>query len=482
MCQEDLEMLIFKNALEIVLAFDDKGLITYGNASAQQKLEYDEELCGLPIGSIFPGAFETGEGGWKITCPVGGEICRMTAYRKNQTCFPTDMKVVRDEKSGGYVCMANDVLEKEFLSRELAQVKQENEAAMRVKSEFVANVTHELRTPVNGILGHVREMLPEETEKKKLRELQLIENCCEQMNKLINNILDFSKLEAGKFALEPRRFAFRNMIDDVVANHKGRITEKGLDFFVTLSPNVPEYIVGDELRIVQVLNNLLSNAQKFTSIGKITLEVIKTSQMKDSIELFFLVSDTGIGIELQDQDKLFQSFSQVDASISRKYGGTGLGLSICRQLVELMGGAINVESIKGKGTTFSFSVWAGRDTESEAVETEEESYVLPKPVNSFAEDAQEDTEGRREFDSPANLEALKKNMSKLILSVEMENWEKAEMFMENIRQLTTDAPQEVSRAVLRLKMAVQKENYEKISAGIESMRVLVDAQEEPDVE
>jgi len=481
MGQEDLEMLLFKNALEIVLAFDDKGVITYSNASAREKLEYGEELCGLSIGDIFPGAFETNADRCKITCPVGGEICRMTAYRKNQTCFPTDLKVVQAGNKGNYLCMANDVLEKEFLSWDLERVKQENEAAMRVKSEFVANVTHELRTPVNGILGHVKELMPEETDKKKLRSLNLIEHCCVEMNKLINNILDFSKLEAGKFVLEPRRFNFRNMIDYVVANHKGRITEKGLDFFLTVSPGVPEYIVADELRIVQVLNNLLSNAQKFTSMGKITLEVIKTSHMKDSIELFFLVSDTGIGIDPKDQDKLFQSFSQVDASISRKYGGTGLGLSICRQLVELMGGTINVESLKGRGTTFSFSVWVGRDPEAEDVQEEEESFVLPKPESFLGNHAQESVEEKSVYHSPKNREALKKNLSKLILSVEMENWEKAEMLMETIRQLTANAPQDVSRAVLRLKMAVQKENYEKISTGIETIRALVDAQEEPDV-
>ena len=276
--------------------------------------------------------------------------------------------------------------------------------------------------------------------------------------------------------MEPRRFHFRNMVDYVKANHKGRITEKGLDFFVTVSPSVPEYIVGDELRLVQILNNLLSNAQKFTSVGKITLEVIKTAQMKDSIELFFLVSDTGIGIDAKDQDKLFQSFSQVDASISRKYGGTGLGLSICKQLVELMGGSINLESAKGMGTTFSFSVWVGRDTEGE--ETEEESFVVPKPVHRFSGDgAEEDAQALTRYGTPANSEELKKSLSKLILSVEMENWEKAEMFMETIRQLTGDAPQEVSRAVLRLKMAIQKENYDKIAAGIDALKILIEAEE-----
>lgn len=475
MCQQSLEMPLLESALEIILAFDNKGMITYDNAAAREKLGYDQGLEGVFVGTVFPGAFQKGADGFNAVHPFGMEIHRMTAYRRNQTCFPVDMRVLAQEQTGRYLCMANDVLEKEFLSRELEKVKQEAQDAMRVKSEFVANVTHELRTPVNGISGQVRELLPLETEKEKLRKLQLIERCCGEMNKIINNILDFSKLEAGKFTLEQARFSIRNTIDYVMASHKGRITEKGLDFFVTVSPGVPEYVVGDELRIVQVLNNLLSNAQKFTSVGKITLEVIKTAQTRDSQELFFLVCDTGIGIEPKDQEKLFKSFSQVDASTSRKYGGTGLGLSICRQLVELMGGSINVESVKGKGTTFSFSVWVGRDPETEAGE---ESFVSPRPVISFGESAPQKEDDATHYGSSSNREALQKNLSKLILSVEMENWEKAEMFMETIRQLTADAPQEVSRAALRLKMAIQKENYEKITAGMDTLKALIETESE----
>ncbi|MDE7224966.1 MAG: hypothetical protein K2O34_14460 [Acetatifactor sp.] len=476
MCQQDLDMLPFENVLEIILAFDDEGQITYDNAAAREKLGYDQGMKGLFIGSIFPMVFQKEGEGWKAAWPFDLEVHQVTAYRRNQTCFPAELRVLRQEKTNSYLCMANDVLEREFLTRELEQVKQEAKDAMQVKSEFVANVTHELRTPVNGISGQVRELLPIETEKEKLRKLQLIERCCGDMNKIINNILDFSKLEAGKFTLEQRRFPLRSMIDYVVANHKGHITEKGLDFFVTVSPGVPEYVVGDELRIVQILNNLLSNARKFTSVGKITLEIIKTAQTGDAMELFFLVSDTGIGIEPKDQEKLFQSFSQVDASTSRKYGGTGLGLSICQQLVELMGGSINVESAKGRGTTFSFSIWVERDPETDA-EAGEESFVQPRPGISFGSEAAEEEQDASHYGTALNHDALQKNLSKLILSVEMENWEKAEMFMDTIRQLTADAPQEVSRAVLRLKMAIQKENYEKISTGMEALKSLMEAEE-----
>ena len=340
-----------------------------------------------------------------------------------------------------------------------------------MKSEFVANVTHELRTPVNGILGNIRELLGREMDGELQKSLRLIERCCGDMNKIINNILDFSKLEAGKFSLESRKFSFRGMMDYIKASHINRITEKGLEFFMTVSPQIPEYIIGDELRIVQILNNLLSNAQKFTSWGKITVEVFRTARVNDRMELFFLVSDTGIGISDEDKEKLFQSFSQVDASISRKYGGTGLGLNICKQLVELMGGRIEVESKKNRGSNFSFSVWVGVcEGDEEVLQQPDDAIYSPENAEEAEDGEQEDI---RTFGTFENSQSLKKNLSKLILCVEMENWEKAEGFMETLRQLTEEAPQEVKRVVLRLKMAVQKENYDKVSREYKALDELL---------
>ena len=232
---------------------------------------------------------------------------------------------------------------------------------------------------------------------------------------------------------------------------------------MTVSPQIPEYVTGDELRIEQILNNLLSNAQKFTAVGKITVEVVRTAQVDNKIELFFIVKDTGIGIDKADKDKLFQSFSQVDASISRKYGGTGLGLNICKQLTELMGGRIEVESEKNKGSTFSFSVWVGvSEEDADACAQPEEPKMGMFATAEMAEDNGEEYDNIKEFGTAENIDSLKKTLSKLILCVEMENWEKAEMFMETVRQLTENAPREVSREILRLKMAVQKANYDKV--------------------
>ncbi len=473
MTQESIFHFFMDNALEIALLFEKNGKIIYANESAKQQLSDGEEWKGCLISDIFPAVFEMTDSGLRANCSFGQERQEMMAYRKNKTCFPVKTRMLQyGEEPQAYLCVAYDISERNMLEKKITQAGQEAEEALKVKSEFVANVTHELRTPVNGILGNVQELLSIETEKQKLQLLHLLERGCADMNTIINSILDFSKLEAGKFTLEPREFNFRNMIDYVKSNHLHKITEKGLDFFVTISPGVPECIIGDELRIVQILNNLLSNACKFTSVGKIMLEVVKTAQYDNRVELFFMVIDSGIGIDKTSQDKLFRSFSQVDASISRKYGGTGLGLNICKQLVELMDGTIRVESELNKGTMFSFHIWVEIPQEelSHPTENADVNVVMHK-LKSLSQ--QDNNENIWRYGEPENLEEIKKKMSKLILSVEMENWEKAVTFADTIRQLTEEAPKEVKTAVLRLKMGVQKENYEKAVTAFEALQSLL---------
>lgn len=475
------------NVLGIVIIFNQSGEIVYANQAAMKKLEYQDELCGQSITEIFPGEFSVEEGRLAIECEIGGESHNIMAYRKNRTCFPTKIRLLKYEDPEGklgeedrYICTAYDVSNENFLEKKVSQVGQEAEVAQKVKSEFVANVTHELRTPVNGILGNAQALINKEEDEEKLRLLHLVERGCRDMHSIINNILDFSKLEAGKFVLEPRRFQFRNMMDYVKSNHINRIIEKGLEFSITVPNSIPEYIVGDELRIVQILNNLISNAYKFTAVGEIHVEVVKTAQTGNRIQLFFMVIDTGIGIDKAAQDKLFQSFYQVDASISRRYGGTGLGLNICKQLIELMGGNIHVESTVGKGTIFTFDIWAeiaeedkayaeedaGKEYTAEFIEKDMLGKLQSMSVNSAGEKIWK-------YGEPENKEEIEKKMSKLILCLEMENWEKAEMFAETVKQLVEEAPREVKSHALRLKMAVQKGDYEKATAAFELLQKMV---------
>lgn len=467
------------NALEIIIGISLSGRIVYANRMSMEQLEYDDELYGTSVTEIFPEVFRIEDGQLVLVGITLGVLQDVMAYRWNRTCFPAKMKLFQAAGLAGdsaYICMAYDVSNENFLEKRVAQAGQEAEEALKVKSEFVANVTHELRTPVNGILGNTQELIGRETDGDKLKLLRLVERGCRDMNAIINNILDFSKLEAGKFVLEPQRFQFRNMIEYVKSNHSNRINEKGLDFSVSISPEIPEYVIGDELRMVQVLNNLISNAYKFTSVGEIHVDAVKTAQTGRRVELFFMVSDTGIGIAKANQSKLFKSFSQADASISRKYGGTGLGLNICKQLVELMGGSIHVESEPGKGTIFSFNIWVELPEDEENMAGEEYS-----PANSAQllmaklQNLSENTAGEKiwKYGEKENREEIEKKMSKLILSMEMDNWEKAESFAETVKQLVNEAPGEVKSAALRLKMAVQKGDYDKAVTAYETLHKML---------
>lgn len=467
------------NALEIIMGIGLDGRIVYANRMAMEQLEYGDELYGILITEIFPEAFRIEGDQLLLVERELGMLQEVMAYRFNRTCFPSKMKLFESAGFAGksaYICMAYDISNENFLEKKVVQAGQEAEEALKVKSEFVANVTHELRTPVNGILGNTQELISRETEGDKLKLLRLVERGCRDMNAIINNILDFSKLEAGKFILEPRKFHFRNMIDYVKNTHINRANEKGLDLSMSISPEIPEYVVGDELRLVQILNNLISNACKFTSVGEIHVDAVKTTQAGKRIELFFMVTDSGIGIAKADQAKLFKSFSQTDASISRRYGGTGLGLNICKQLVELMGGSIHVDSEPGRGSIFSFGIWVELAEDESTVVAENyslgtgEQFLLNK-----LQALSSNTAGEKiwQYGEKENKKEIERKMSKLILSMEMDNWEKAEGFAETVKQLLEDAPREVKSAALRLKMAVQKGDYEKSVTAYETLQKML---------
>lgn len=466
------------NVSEMIIICDERGVITYANRSAIGKLKYDSGICGQYITELLPEEFTITENKLTVKCQLGEESQNTVIYRKNRTCFPVRIKVLTYPaySESVYICMVTDVSMEVFYEKKAKSASQENEEAQKVKTEFVANVTHELRTPVHGILGNAQELIRDETERNKLKHLHLIERGCHDMNAIINNILDFSKLDAGKFVLEQRKFRFRDMIEYIKGNHSKRIIEKGLDFSITVSPEIPEYIIGDELRIVQILNNLISNAYKFTSVGSIHVEVIKSMQSGNNIKLFFMVVDTGIGIKKEDQSKLFQSFSQVDASITRKYGGTGLGLNICKQLVELMSGGIYVESERGKGSIFSFDIWVEcaeecpkeKDNEEISQTYEENEKAMLQKLHFMTEN--QVSELIWKYGTPENKAEIDKKMSKLILCIEMENWEKAEMFADTVKQLLEEAPREIKSAALRMKLSVQRGDYQKAADAYEGLK------------
>jgi two-component system, NarL family, sensor histidine kinase BarA len=244
----------------------------------------------------------------------------------------------------------------EIQNVELDIAKKRAQEAARVKSEFLANMSHELRTPLNGVIGFTRQMLKTRLSSSQHDYLLTIEKSANNLLTIINDILDFSKLEAGKLLLENIPFDFTESLDEVMRLLAPSAHEKGLELTLKVDHRIPAGLIGDPLRIQQVVTNLIGNAVKFTERGNIDVSVELKASKDENIELQFTVRDTGIGISERQQAQLFQAFSQADASISRRYGGTGLGLVITQKLVTQMGGEISLTSRLHQGSTFWFSL------------------------------------------------------------------------------------------------------------------------------
>lgn len=360
-----------ESAGDIILWMDEKARFTYVNKTATEKYGFAQKellTMGLPDVDTRISMMQ-----WYELTQILDSKASLTLESINKTqedvTFPVEIsinKFVFDGKKK-YFAFVRDISERKR-NDELEQKIQVARKSAAIKQQFLANMSHEIRTPMTGIMGMTSLLQKSNLNMAQLEYVNNIRISSENLLNIINDVLDLSKIEAGKMELKPTRFHLREFVDQVTEFFQHKIDAKGLSFKTSISSHIPKHIIADENRLKQLLNNLLSNAIKFTNQGGITLQFLLREKTDNKLMLACKVRDTGMGISEENQKHVFEKYTQIETSLVKKFEGTGLGLAICRELATLMGGEITVKSRLNEGSIFEFSFRAEYDETEQAPE------------------------------------------------------------------------------------------------------------------
>ncbi|MEW5721463.1 MAG: response regulator [Thermodesulfobacteriota bacterium] len=368
---------VFQTAAYAIVTMDERGLIESLNPAAEKMFgRSSSELAGQNVGRLMPEPDRGRHDEYLARYISSGRAApnhdrrEVFGLRADGTRFPLELTVSEMIVGGRrmFTGILRDVTEKKKAEKELEEAKVQAEAANRAKSEFLANMSHEIRTPLNAIIGMTELALSTSLDEEQRDFLRTVKISADALLDLVSEILDFSKIEAGYLKLEVTDFDLRALLESTLKGLAVKAHEKGLELAGHMPPELPVWFKGDPHRLRQVIVNLVGNAIKFTERGEVVVNVELETGPGDGDRLHFTVSDTGIGIPPERLDRIFDRFTQVDGSTTRRYGGTGLGTTISKQLVELMGGRIWAESEAGRGSEFHFTVPAEAGHPSETFE------------------------------------------------------------------------------------------------------------------
>jgi len=357
---------VISTALDAIVITNQDGQIIHWNKAATEIFGYtEEEVKGRTLmETIIPPAARRPDGtGFELFLDpddfhVLNQRLELTGIRKSGIEFPMELAVtaIHIEQEFYYNGFIRDISSRKQREQELVHMKEKAEQAAKAKSQFLSVMSHEIRTPLNAVIGITHLLMMNQPREDQQEDLRTLQFSVESLLHIINDILDFTKLDSGKIELSAIDFNLRELAQSLYQSFSYKAREKGIVFDVEFDQRMPFLVKGDNFRLSQVLNNLISNAIKFTHEGSVKLKVDMTEDMGSTFAARFSVMDTGIGIPPEKQERIFEQFTQADSDTTRLYGGTGLGLSISIKLVELMGSTILVDSTPGKGSTFHFSV------------------------------------------------------------------------------------------------------------------------------